>query len=108
MPPSSPADIPALAADIERVTGPFQGYFLASYAVKSNGAFVGYSKICPARPDDVWECQASQKVGSLPCSNELDAVDAADVLAMQLIACLAPHGDSLRNLFAIRASRTNL
>ena len=38
---------------MERITGPFKGYFIAAYTVESGDEFIGFAKICIAKPDSV-------------------------------------------------------
>lgn len=74
-----------LGTRLERVSGPFHGYFLASYAVRWLEGYVGYVKICAAPPTSVWECDARQKVSSQMCDRDEDALDAAELIAKLLI-----------------------
>lgn len=78
----------ALEPGLERVSGPYQGFFLASYSVRCDLAYVGYTKICRTQPVDIWDCTAATKVASLPCDTEIDAVDAADEIAKQVISTM--------------------
>ena len=91
----------ALEPGLERVSGPYQGFFLASYSVRCDLAYVGYTKICRTQPVDIWDCAAATKVASLPCDTEIDAVDSADEIAKQLISTMREktgHGVSLIQL----------
>lgn len=56
------ADTPALAPVAERISGPYSGgWYLATYVVAVSGGYMAYSKICDARPLDVFECRATAK-----------------------------------------------
>lgn len=40
---------------IERISGPWRGYWVAAYTVEFDEHCVGYAKICLQRPDTVWD-----------------------------------------------------
>ena len=51
-------------AMIERVVGPIKGYYIASYACEMGelgDQFLGFAKVCVARPDDYWMARACAK-----------------------------------------------
>ena len=39
---------------MERITGPYMGFFIAAYTVENDTGHVGYAKVCPLEPDSVW------------------------------------------------------
>jgi len=39
---------------MERVTGPIDGYFVASSAGEMGGRYLGFAKVCCARPSSFW------------------------------------------------------
>ena len=50
---------------MERITGPFNGFYIASYAGESGGptpSFFAYAKICRGRPDNYWDAHCCAKV----------------------------------------------
>jgi hypothetical protein len=72
---------------MERVTGPYKGYFIAAYSVETDGQFVGYAKVCVQEPESVWNANPVAKLTSAAgCSTELEAVQAAEKKARQAIA----------------------
>jgi hypothetical protein len=49
---------------IERVVGPIQGYYIASYACEMGelgDQFLGFAKLCTSRPEDYWLARACAK-----------------------------------------------
>jgi hypothetical protein len=50
---------------MERISGPYNGFYIASYACRTIGtgeSFLGYSKICRDKPDNYWEAHCFAKV----------------------------------------------
>jgi hypothetical protein len=50
---------------MERISGPFNGFFIATYACETGGPgpnWLGYSKICRGRPDNYWDAHCCAKV----------------------------------------------
>jgi hypothetical protein len=42
---------------MERISGPFNGFYIATYASITGGpgsSYLGYSKICRGKPDNYW------------------------------------------------------
>ena len=76
-------------ARAERITGPYEGFFVAAYAVESSGAFHGYAKICAGRPKDVWDCTACDKIAGPASTTPDDALVRAEECARYLVAELA-------------------
>ncbi|MDB5871574.1 MAG: hypothetical protein JWQ07_1016 [Ramlibacter sp.] len=72
---------------MERISGPYKGYFIAAYTVASEQNFVGYAKICVAQPEDVWNVQSVEKLTSATgFRSEQEALVAAEQKARQAIA----------------------
>jgi hypothetical protein len=49
---------------IERVVGPFEGYYIASYACEMGelgDRFLGFAKLCRVKPQDYWQASACAK-----------------------------------------------
>ena len=49
---------------IERVVGPFKGYYIASYACEMGELgerYLGFAKLCRVKPDDYWQASACAK-----------------------------------------------
>ena len=76
---------------MERITGPYLGYYLAAYAVATDDGFVGFAKICPDKPGDVWLCSASDKVGTGPRARMELALEDAEAKARLFLRLLAKH-----------------
>jgi len=49
----------------ERVSGPFKGCFVATYAVAAPGGFVAYAKLCGRSPENVWCVRPSLRWGPI-------------------------------------------
>lgn len=80
---------------MERITGPYKGFFIAAYSVATGASYVGYAKVCPEEPDSVWCSEPVEKLTSATgCRSELEAVSAAEQKARQAIAELASGPDS--------------
>jgi hypothetical protein len=50
---------------MERVTGPFNGFYIATYASETGGPqprYLGYSKICRGRPENYWDAHCCAKI----------------------------------------------
>lgn len=50
---------------MERITGPFDGFYIASYAGESSGpmpSFFAYAKICRGKPENYWDAHFCAKV----------------------------------------------
>jgi hypothetical protein len=72
---------------MERVSGPYKGYFIAAYTVEAGGQFVGYAKVCAEEPRNVWDSNSVEKLASANgCRSELEAVAAAERKAREAIA----------------------
>jgi hypothetical protein len=72
---------------MERISGPYKGYFIAAYTVEAGPTFVGYAKVCMQEPESVWATYSVQKLTSVRgYKSELEAVQAAEQKARKLIA----------------------
>lgn len=72
---------------MERISGPYKGYYIAAYTVGSGPYFVGYAKICISEPEDVWNAQTVEKLTSATgYRDEQEALAAAERKARQEIA----------------------
>jgi hypothetical protein len=81
---------------MERVSGPYKGYFIAAYTVEAGGQFVGYAKVCVEEPRTVWDPSPVEKLASATgCRSELEAVAAAERKAREAIAELAGSTDPI-------------
>jgi len=75
---------------MERISGPYKGYFIAAYSVPADAGFVGYAKVSLEEPQSVWSVPDVQKLTSVTgCRTELDAVSAAEQKARVAIANLS-------------------
>lgn len=80
---------------MERISGPYKGYYIAAYSVEAGARFVGYAKVCMDEPDNVWSANSVEKLTSATgCKSELEAVAAAEQKARQAIADIAPDWDA--------------
>jgi hypothetical protein len=59
--PSEPS-----ADSLEAVIGPICGLHLACYSVATDVGYLGYAKICPERPESVWNAVAIKKISAGP------------------------------------------
>jgi hypothetical protein len=72
---------------MERISGPYKGYYIAAYTVEAGSNFVGYAKVCVEEPESVWTANSVEKLTSASgCRSELEAVVAAEQKARQAIA----------------------
>ena len=72
---------------MERISGPYKGYYIAAYTVGSGPNFVGYAKICAERPESVWHPEgALRKVSAGPYAHEQDALLAVRVESERRLA----------------------
>ena len=79
---------------MERISGPYKGYFIAAYTVEAGKQFVGYAKVCAEEPGNVWNVTVVEKLTSATAYSELEAVAAAERKARRAIADLVPGWDS--------------
>jgi hypothetical protein len=79
---------------MERISGPYKGYFIAAYTVEADNRFVGYAKVCAEEPGNVWNVNVVEKLTRATAQSELEAVAAAERKARRAIADLAPGWDS--------------
>jgi hypothetical protein len=50
---------------MEQITGPFNGFYIATYAGESSGptpSFFAYAKICRGKPENYWDAHCCAKV----------------------------------------------
>lgn len=79
----------------ERITGPWNGIFIAAYTAQLDGQYYGYAKLCNVPPLDVWSAKALAKVAAAPRSGGAQAMRAAENRALQIINALrAPSSRS--------------
>ena len=72
---------------MERISGPYKGYFIAAYSVAAGDSHVGYAKVCRDQPQSVWSETGVEKLTSAAgCRSELEAVAAAEQKARLAIA----------------------
>jgi hypothetical protein len=62
--------------DMERITGPHQGFWIASHASETGDRFLGYAKICRRRPESYWDANCLVKL----CGDDLHG-DAPQAIA---------------------------
>jgi hypothetical protein len=50
---------------MERISGPFNGFYIATYAGESGGptpSFFAYAKICRGKPENYWDAHCCAKI----------------------------------------------
>ena len=50
---------------MERISGPYNGFYIASYAGESGGptpTFFAYAKICRGKPENYWDAHCCAKI----------------------------------------------
>jgi hypothetical protein len=79
---------------MERITGPVNGFFIATYACDTGGSspsYLGYSKICRGRPDSYWDAHCCAKIsGSHSHSTPQEALLEAERRAWEQTGNLVP------------------
>ena len=69
---------------LEHIAGPICGHYLAAYAVPNADGYIGYAKVCTARPASPWEgAVALWKVTAGPFPQASLAIDAVLAKAEQ-------------------------
>jgi hypothetical protein len=72
---------------MERISGPYKGYFIAAYTVGDGQIFAGYAKICMAEPASVWTAESVEKLSTATgYRSEEQALVAAEKKARIVIA----------------------
>lgn len=80
---------------MERISGPYKGYFIAAYTVEAGTNFVGYAKVCVEEPQSVWTATSVEKLTSASgCRSELEAVVAAEQKARRAIVDITAGWDT--------------
>ena len=82
---------------MERISGPYKGYFIAAYTVQAGATFVGYAKVCEQEPESVWTTNSDsvkKLTSASDCKSELEAMQAAEQKARQAIAEICPGWDT--------------
>jgi hypothetical protein len=79
---------------MERITGPFNGFYIATYAADAGGpspSFLAHSKICRGKPDNYWDAHCCAKVtGEHPHATAQAAISEAEHRAREQTGALAP------------------
>lgn len=76
---------------LERVTGPWEGIYVAAYTTELDGHFYGYAKLCTSRPSDMWSVHVMLKITARRgYFFETDALEAVENLALRVIAKMRP------------------
>jgi hypothetical protein len=70
---------------MERITGPFNGFYIATYAAQAGDAgrsFLAYAKICRGKPDNYWDAHCCAKISTERAhDNAHDALHEAELRA---------------------------
>jgi hypothetical protein len=82
---------------MERISGPYKGYFIAAYTVETDDHhFVGYAKVCVKKPGSVWNVRSVEKLTrATSLRTELEALANAEKKARQAIGQLVGHEGSI-------------
>ena len=79
---------------MERISGPYKGFFIAAYTVENDSGHVGCAKVCLMEPDSVWSADPVEKLTSATgFRTELEAIVAAERKARKDIAKMVGSGD---------------
>jgi hypothetical protein len=80
---------------MERITGPFNGFYIATYASEASGSsasFFAYAKICRGKPDNYWDAHCCAKVSGQQLHPSAQAAIAeAECRALEQTEQLAPY-----------------
>jgi hypothetical protein len=78
---------------MERISGPFNGFYIASYASESAGpSFFAYAKICRGKPENYWDAHCCAKVsGEQLHPTAQAAIAEAEHRAREQTGTLAPY-----------------
>lgn len=81
---------------MERISGPYKGYFLAAYTVGTSPNFSGYAKICTIEPTNAWNATTVEKLASASgFHTEEEALAAVERLARHMIADIVGNWDQV-------------
>ncbi|MES3003925.1 MAG: hypothetical protein V4787_24760 [Pseudomonadota bacterium] len=81
---------------MERISGPYKGYYIAAYTVGNRGHITGYAKVCIDPPNDVWHVSDVQKLITIAgFREELEAIAAAERGAREAIADILGNTDPI-------------
>lgn len=78
------------AVAAQRISGPYEGYYVASYAVPFGQGHVAFAKICQEQPNDVWNCMHVDRVAGSPATSPAAALDAVWLMACRVIDRMPP------------------
>jgi hypothetical protein len=73
---------------IERISGPWRGYWVAAYTVEFRGVCVGYAKIYVERPRSVWDNTFQFFKVSYEAIHHEEALEGVEAVARSTIARL--------------------
>jgi hypothetical protein len=80
---------------MERISGPYNGFYIASYASESGGpspAFHAYAKICRGKPENYWDAHCCAKIaGEQLHLTAQAAIAEAELRAREQTGRLAPY-----------------
>jgi hypothetical protein len=73
---------------IERISGPWRGYWVAAYTVEFGGLCIGYAKICLERPKSIWDNASEIVKVSYEGIHHEEAMEGVEAVARSTIARL--------------------
>lgn len=72
---------------MDRICGPYKGYYIAAYTVAAGSSFTGYAKVCAHQPADVWKAEPAERLVSVTgMRSEAEALAAVEQKARRAIA----------------------
>lgn len=82
---------------MERISGPYHGFYIASYACETGAPgerYLGYAKVCRRRPDSYWDAHCLVKL----CGEQLHPQAEQAIAEVERTACeqlgnLVPLGE---------------
>ena len=78
---------------MERISGPYNGFYIATYAGESSttASFFAYAKICRGKPANYWDAHCCAKVPAItPHPTAQAAIAEAEQRAREQTGALAP------------------
>ncbi len=78
---------------MERITGPYNGYFIAAKAFRIGHEWMGEARIFAYRPDGFDDENSVVKLGGdwSNAPSELDAIENAERVSREMVEKLPPH-----------------
>ncbi len=79
---------------MERISGPYRGYYIAAYTVGHGGLYTGYAKVSADVPASVWSVARVERLVTVTgFRNDLEAISAAERGAREAIVDMIGSSD---------------